>query len=254
MTTSISIIIPALNEEGSLRSAVNSTISALDNANVEGEIIIINDGSCDNTGAIADQMKKSEKRISVIHHGTTMGMGYSFWDGVSKAKNEVVTIFGGDNEGIPSEYFLYLPLFEHVDIVVPFFINAQRSISRTLISKAYLFAVKTLLGLSLHQVTSPVLYRRSILGGINLGGCGFSYQAELLFKTIRRGYLYAEVPFFTRGRASGKSNAFRLKNILNTIYAVMTMFFYRLFSKEQEGLNPASSTARRIAKVEKLPG
>lgn len=254
MTISISIIIPALNEEDSLRAAVNSAVSALDDANVEGEIIIINDGSTDNTGAIAEEVKKPDKRISVIHHNTPMGMGYSFLDGVSKANNEVVTIFGGDNEGIPSEYFLYLPLFEYVDIVVPFFINAQRSIFRTLISKTYLFVAKTLLGLNLHQLTSPVLYRRSILNGINLSGHGFSYQTELLFKTIRRGYLYAEVPFFTRGRASGKSSAFRLKNILNIIYAIMVMFFNRLFSKKQEWPHSSSATARRIAKVEKLLG
>lgn len=251
---SISIVVPALNEEDNIKAAVNSVLLALNDANVKGEIIIINDGSTDNTGRIAEEMKQSDKRISVIHHSTPMGMGYSFWDGVSKANNEVVTIFGGDNEGVPSEYFLYLHLFKYVDIVVPFFTNAQRSALRVVISRVYSIAVKILLGLKVHHSTSPVLYRRSILNDINLRSHGFCYQPELLCKTIRRGYLYAEVPFFTLSRVSGKSSIFRLKSILNIVYDFSIIFLDRLFSKKQEELDPSSATVCRRKKVEKLLG
>lgn len=250
---SITIVMPALNEEGNIKAAVESTIKALDESNVNGELIIVNDGSTDNTGNVAEELCRKDRRISVIHHDMPKGIGYSFWDGVSKAKNEAVVLYPGDNEMLPAEMLLYLHELSNVDIVVPFIINESvRSKFRRLVSGIYAFLIRTLLGLKVHHSNGLVLYRRSILKDIKLKSHGFFYQTELLCKTIRRGYLYAEVPYYTRPRASGKSKAFSIKNILNLSINMGRLLADLLFSEQPKELDPFSTTVLRKKRVEQI--
>ena len=244
---------PALNEEGNIKAAVESTLRALDEANVSGELIVINDGSTDNTGDIAEELGRKDKRIFVVHHDTPKGIGYSFWDGVSRANNEAVVLYPGDNEMLPAEMLLYLRELSNVDIVVPFMVNeVVRSPFRRLISGIYTFIIRTLFGLKVHHSNGTVLYRRSILKDIKLKSHGFFFQTELLCKTIRHGYLYAEVPYYTRPRASGKSKAFSIKSILNLSINMSKLLAELLFSEQPKEIDPSSATAFRRKKAEQI--
>ncbi len=249
----ITIVMPALNEEGNIKAAVECTIRALDEANVNGELIIVNDGSTDNTGNIAEELRKTDKRIFVIHHDTPKGIGYSFWEGVSRANNEAVVLYPGDNEMLPAEMLLYLHELSNVDIVVPFIVNETvRSPFRRLMSGIYTFMIRILFGLNVHHSNGLVLYRRSILKDIKLKSHGFFYQTELLCKTVRRGYLYAEVPYYTRPRASGKSKAFSIKSILNLSLNMSRLLAELLFSEQPKELDASSVTAFRRKKLERI--
>ena len=73
---------PALNEEKNIKAAINATLDSLDNFNITGELVIVNDGSSDKTGAIVQEYANTEKRISTIHHDHPKGIGVSFWDGL----------------------------------------------------------------------------------------------------------------------------------------------------------------------------
>ena len=94
---------PALNEEKNILDAVNNTLKSFDDFGINGEIIVINDGSRDKTKALADEVMKKDSRVRLINHDTPRGIGASFWDGVDNANGDMVTMLPGDNENDPWE-------------------------------------------------------------------------------------------------------------------------------------------------------
>lgn len=210
---SLSVVMPALNEEDNIISAIDRTLSALDHFKISGEIIVVNDGSTDRTSSLIQDKASRDGRVRMLVHKTPQGIGASFWDGVQEARGEVVTMFPGDDENDPVEALRYFHLLDNVDIVVPFICNKGiRSRRRERLSSIYTSIVNLTFGTRLNYTNGTVLYRKSILSGLELKSRGFFYQTELLIKTIKRGYLFAEVPNLLRTRTSGTSKAISLKS------------------------------------------
>ena len=206
---------PALNEEANLEPAVLSVLSALNSLRIKGEIVLINDGSQDNTGKIADKLKVAHPNILVIHHKENQGIGFSFWEGSKQSRGDVVVMLPGDGENEPEEILRYLPLLSEVDIVIPFVYNKEtRTFYRRTLSIIYKAIINLSFGMLLNYMNGTVMYRRSALLSLSLRSAGFFYQTELLIKAIRFGYLYAEVPYAIKSRPSGTSKAVSLYSLV----------------------------------------
>lgn len=211
----LSVVMPCLNEQDNVSSAIRRTLAAFDRHGIEGEIVVINDGSTDGTADVVRALAGRYPSIRLIEHARPMGIGASFWDGVRNARNDFVTMFPGDDENDPDDALLCYYLTRDVDIIVPFIHNVEvRSISRRLISSLYRFVINITFGMNLNYTNGTVVYNRAILDGVTLKSNGFLYQAELLIKLIRAGYLYAETPHFLSRRSSGKTKALTLKSFL----------------------------------------
>lgn len=220
----ITAIMPSLNEEKNLASAVRNVLDSYAHLGIRGEVVIVNDGSTDGTGALAEELRKKDPAIQVIHHGSPQGIGGSFWDGVKAARGEVVVMIPGDGENDAAEILRYLPLMDQVDLVVPYVFNRQvRSWFRRKLSNLYRGIINSTFGTTLNYMNGTVLYRRSILDDLELKARGFFYQTELLIKCIRRGYLYAEVPYALLQRAAGRSKATSLRSLRQVIGAYLSL-------------------------------
>lgn len=232
----ITAVMPSLNEEGNLDYAVSNVLESFEKLGIAGQIIVVNDGSSDRTGEIADEFKARFENVEVIHHPSPRGIGASFWDGVQSARGDVVTMIPGDGENDAAEILRYLPLMEQVDIVVPFVFNREvRSFRRRLLSILYREIIKASFGLSLNYMNGTVMYRRCIFEGIELKCNGFFYQTELLIKTIKRGYLYAEVPYALNLRGGGESKATTFSSLKKVARAYLETFVEIQFGKQLEG-------------------
>lgn len=221
----VSVVMPALNEEQNLDGAVRNVLAAFEKFAVAGELLIVNDGSSDGTGRIADEFAAAYPAVSVIHHALPEGIGASFWDGVKKCSGEIVVMLPGDGENDAAEILRYLPLLEQVDIVVPFVFNREvRSFGRRLLSILYREIIKASFGLSLNYMNGTVLYRKAVFSGIELKNGGFFYQTELLIKTIRHGHLYAEVPYALSRRGSGDSSATTFRSLVRVARGYVSTF------------------------------
>jgi dolichol-phosphate mannosyltransferase len=198
--------------------AAEATLSAFDKYDIDGELIIVDDGSTDKTAAIISEIQKKDRRVSILRRDKPRGIGASFLDGVQQGKKDYVTIVVGDNENDPIEIMRNYYLADSVDIIVPFIYNIEvRSYIRRLISSIYRFIVNISFGCNFNYTNGTVIYNRDILKNISLYSKGFFYQAELLVRLIRNGYLYAEVPQMLSQRTSGKSKALTLKSFLNVL-------------------------------------
>jgi glycosyltransferase involved in cell wall biosynthesis len=244
----ITAVMPALNEEGNLVAAVSNVLENYDRMEIDGQVIVVNDGSSDRTAEIAQRFCEMHSNVKVIHHTSPRGIGASFWDGVQMADGEIVTMIPGDGENDAAEILRYLPLMKQVDIVVPFVFNREvRSLRRRLLSIIYREIIKASFGLSLNYMNGTVMYRRCIFEGITLKCGGFFYQTELLIKTIKRGYLYAEVPYALNVRIGGESKATTLASLRKVALSYLDTFAEIHFGKAPTGMIAhQSATAGRL--------
>lgn len=197
----LTVIMPALNEQENVEAAMDSCLKSFARYNIEGEIIVVDDGSTDRTPEIVSFWMRKETRISLITHSEVRGMGASFWDGVMRARGQAVTMIPGDNENEPAEIIKYIGLLQYVDMIIPFVCNKDvRSRTRNFLSRMYTSILNLTLGMSLHYFNGTVLYKKSALAGLNPWSRGFFFQAEILAKAIKKGYLFAEVPYCLRKR------------------------------------------------------
>lgn len=246
--TTLSVIMPALNEENNIEAAVVSTLEAFQNHDITGEIIVVNDGSTDNTRKIVESIIEKESRVRLINHEKPIGVGYSFLDGVKIANNEVVVMFPGDNENDPDNALNFFDLMDKVDIIVPFIHNVEvRERNRRILSSIYRFIINISFGVNLNYTNGTIFYRKILLEGLKVKSTGFFYNAELIIKLVRKGYLFAEVPNFLKVRGSGTSKALTFKSLIEVMKAYLSLFYMihikKIESKKDYNkLNKASVT------------
>lgn len=227
MKRTISVIIPALNEEGNIESAVNTVLTAMGDKFSDYEILIFDDGSYDNTGYIADKLAAENNKIQVIHNPKNMGYGYNFKKGVELAKNDYIAMFPGDNE-IEGESIK--SMFERVrdglDIIIAYTVNAQiRPLSRRVISRSYTKVMNLLFGLRLKYYNGPPIYKRELIKSIPITTSGFAFLSEILVRAIKSGHKYIEIGMKLRERAYGGSKACKLNNIISVLQTMFRLFW-----------------------------
>ncbi|HHT9160150.1 MAG TPA: glycosyltransferase family 2 protein [Candidatus Brocadiaceae bacterium] len=251
MSYKVSVIMPALNEEDNITKAVENVAKSFDQLDVPGEIVVVNDGSTDRTREITEELIEKYPFIQIICHDKPKGIGASYWDGVWKSKGEIVTFLPGDAENDAYEILRYLPLMDHVDIVIPFIYNQNaRNWKRRMISKFYKGIINFSFGMLLNYMNGSVMYRKSVLQNIELKSSGFFYQTELLIKSIKSGYLYAEVPCALQQRMSGKSKALTFKSLRKVTRGYLsTMAAVYVFDRKRKPIVPDSVTASRYRQL-----
>jgi glycosyltransferase involved in cell wall biosynthesis len=241
--TFISVVMPALNEEDNILPAVEDTLAAFDHFGIDGEIIVVNDGSTDRTPVLVAEKGEADARVRLINHVERQGIGASFWDGVYQAKGQFVTMFPGDNENDPFECLRYCSLLEHVDLIIPFAYNKEvRPAYRNFLSLVYRLIINMTFKVNFNYTNGTILYRRSILTDLIHHSRGFFFQTEILIKAVKRGYLFAEVPYHLDRRNSGVSKAVSFPSFYNVVKGYLRLAWDYYFSgKSAKGVLPLSS-------------
>lgn len=220
----LSVVMPALNEEDHIVLAINDVLKAFDDFSINGEIIVINDGSTDKTKDRVEAVLKKDVRVNLSNHDIPQGVGSSFWAGVDISKGNAVCMIPGDNENDPWETLRYYRLLEHVDIIVPFVFNKEvRPFYRYLLSSVYLFIINTTLLVNFNYTNGTIIYRKSILKKLTSRKTGFFYQTDILIRSIKNGYLFAEVPYRLGLRASGTSKALSFSSLIKVAHGYLVL-------------------------------
>jgi len=253
----ISIIMPALNEEKNIVAAVSNTLNAFKDLDIDGEVLVVNDGSTDKTEELLVELGKKDKRVRLLNHDSPQGIGAAFWDGVDNAHGEVVSMFPGDNENDPWESLGYFKLLEQVDIVIPFVFNKEvRSLFRNLLSFVYRFIINTTFLVYFNYTNGTVLYRKSLLKELGFRSKSFFYQTDILVRLVKKGYLFAEVPYRLGMRNTGVSKAVSFPSLLRVVGGYMNLVKDIYYNKRGTNLErefaAMSLTAKRYGKEDSL--
>jgi glycosyltransferase involved in cell wall biosynthesis len=250
---------PALNEEKNVRAAIANVLAAFDDYGIRGELIVIDDGSTDRTGEIIAECARADARVSRVRHESPRGIGGSFWDGVDRAAAPAVTMLPGDNENDPWEILRYCPLLEHVDIVIPFVFNREaRPLWRNALSYLYRFIVNSTFFVNFNYTNGTVLYRKSLLQELPYRSSGFFFQSDILVRTVKRGYLFAEVPYRLGMRREGLSKAVTFPSLVKVmrgyLHLVKDYYFVTRGSRASSFARDSRTAERHADAPEKKTG
>jgi NAD(P)-dependent dehydrogenase (short-subunit alcohol dehydrogenase family)/glycosyltransferase involved in cell wall biosynthesis len=218
----ITIFIPALNEEENLQATIDRLKDALAVTVEDYQIIIINDGSIDLTGKIADQISENNIKIHVLHNKTTEGLGLAYSSAVRLANKDNFVYIPGDNSW---PYRSLVELFGNMgkaEIVTSFPTNPEvRPMRRRLITMAYTRVINILFNKKLKYYNGLTIYPIGFVKGNSPTTAGFGFQADLLLRGIRAGYSYIELPLPIDERALSKSSPLNFSNIFSVLKIVV---------------------------------
>jgi NAD(P)-dependent dehydrogenase (short-subunit alcohol dehydrogenase family) len=222
---SISVFIPVLNEEKKLEPTVARLIEALTVTVEEYEIIIIDDGSSDGTGAVADQLAAENSVIRALHNPRNMGLGYCFTQAYREARKNFFVYIPGDNTW---PYRSFVELFGNLgraDIITSYAINPDvRPFARRVISRLYTKVLNLLFSRHLQYFNGLTIYPVEFLRRNPATTLGFGFQAEVLLKALNLGLSYIEVGLPIDARTAGGSKAVTPTNIISVLSTVVRVF------------------------------
>jgi len=216
LSKGISVVMPALNEAGNLAGAVEAVNRAAAKTDVDAEIILVDDGSTDGTGELADRLARERPGTRVVHHPVPRGLGYSYREGVGLAGKEFVVMLPGDDEIEAESVERMFSLAGTADMVIPYTENpGVRPPARRVVSAAFTRIMNALSGMKLRYYNGPVVHRRALLASVPMRTDGFAYQAEIITRLARGGASRVETGMRLKERAHGSSKAFKLRNVLS---------------------------------------
>jgi glycosyltransferase involved in cell wall biosynthesis len=218
---SISVIVPVYNERASIEMVVREALATLDETGQKGEILVIDDGSTDGTGNIADRVAEEHDRVTVIHHQVNRGLGEVYRTAFGKISGDYVTILAGDGEVPACTIQTFLPHIGDVDMVLGFLPsgkylpNGKPDLRSRLLSGTERALYRAAFG-TFPKFQGTLMFRRSLLEKVPLSstGRGWMIMSELLIRASRAGYRMVSIPIEMRPRIAGRS---KVKNLRMSI-------------------------------------
>ena len=216
---SVSLILPAYNDEATIRNVVEEGLRLLQGYATQFEIIVVDDGSPDRCGAIADELAGEHPGIvRVIHHGVNRGYGATLRSGAAASRFDWICMVDGDNEYAVSDLRKMLDVRDYYMLVIAFRYKKLYSTSRIFISFVYNVVLRFLFRTPFRDVSTGIrAFHRSILDQIELTSNSPFVGAELAIKTMLRGYPVGQIGIQTFPRSFGRGSATTLANITRTI-------------------------------------
>lgn len=225
----ISVFFPAYNDEATIERMVLDTIPVLATVTNDYEIIIIDDGSQDNTGKIADVLAGENEQVRIIHHYENRGYGGALKSGLKNSTKELIFYTDADGQYDVRELTKLLPWIEKYDFVYG---NRKRRcdpLYRVIIGNIYDLLVRTLFNLRYKDATCDFrLFKKSILNRLELRANSGAICVELLKKVQSNGFKIKTVTINHYFRKYGKSEAFRPKHVINMCME-LTKFWKELY-------------------------
>ncbi len=215
----ISAVLPAYNEELALATTVGDLRGVLKRLGRPFEILIVNDGSRDGTGALADRLASEDPAVRPLHHARNRGYGEALKTGFAAARGEWVFLMDADGQFDPGQLPAFVDATSHADFIVGYRYPRADPGHRTLYAKAWAAMMSALLGVGVRDIDCAFkLMRRSYLSALALEAGGAFLSAEMLGKARRVGARFAELPVRHLPRRTGTSTGGRLDVLLRAFY------------------------------------
>ncbi len=221
---SISVFFPCYNEEANIRRTVERTLDVLAGLAADFEVIIVDDGSSDATGKIADQIARGNEKVKVVHHATNLGYGSALRSGFAAAVKELVFYTDGDGQFDIGELPSLLPLIRQCDIVACYRLNRQDRLIRKINGWCWTKLVCLLFGMKICDIDCAFkLYRREIFDNITMVSTGALISAEILARALRKGYTVTQRPVHHYPRTAGVQTGAKPRVILRAFKELLKL-------------------------------
>jgi glycosyltransferase involved in cell wall biosynthesis len=218
----LSYFFPAHDEEANVEGLVEEALATLPSLAEAFEVIVVDDGSRDGTGAIADRLAGAHPEVvRAVHHPTNLGYGAALRSGMRAARYEIIAFTDGDRQFRVADLGRLLERLEtddRPDVVVGYRIRRADPLVRTVYARLYRLANRLFYGLRVRDVDCAAkVFRRAALDGIRVESGGAFFSAELLVKLRTAGRSIAEVGVPHHPRTAGSASGARPSVVFRAI-------------------------------------
>ncbi len=202
----LSLVVPAFNEAAVIARAVAEADDALAGLFDEYEVLVVDDGSSDDTAARVRDAAVGRPAVRLIAHGANRGYGAALRTGFAAARFDLVAFTDADCQFDLADLGPLAALTDRVPIAVGYRANRQDPWRRKFLSRGYNRLTRFLLGTRVRDVDCALkVFRREVLAQILPESRGFFVNTEMLTRARQHGYAVAERPVTHRPRAAGDS-------------------------------------------------
>ena len=224
---------PAYNEEGSIRETLNLLYHKLNSAEINHEIVVINDNSKDNTLLELENLALNIPTLSYYTNTGPNGFGNAIRFGLEKYKGDCVAIMMADLSDDPDDLILFYKRLLVGDVDCVFgsrFIKGGKVVNyplmKLIINRIANLIIQIVIGIKYNDATNAFkLYKRNVINGISpLLSPHFNLTIELSLKSIIRGYTYDVIPNKWFNRKEGVSKL-KIKEMGSRYFFILVYCF-----------------------------
>jgi glycosyltransferase involved in cell wall biosynthesis len=224
-TLGISVVLPAHNEEAVLASTLDACVAALGEIAPDYEIIVVDDGSADRTGEIAEEYAARNPHIRVVHNRPQRGYGGALIAGFNAMTKPLAFFMDADGQFDIRDLAALLPLREQGHrAVLGYRLRRQDSPLRKLNAWGWKLLVSSLFGLRVRDVDCAFkLYDTALVRAVNVQAEGAMVNTEMLVKLTRMGAPFVEVPVRHYPRLHGQASGANLRVIFHAFRELLRL-------------------------------
>lgn len=230
---SISVILPAFNEEENIPKTVAAVVDAIGRTATEYEVIVVDDGSKDRTAEVTTQLAERYPAVRLVRHPVNRGYGGALATGFAAAKKDLIFFTDSDNQFDIREIDKLLSHIGEYDLVIGYRSPRVDPFIRKLNAFGWKVLVNLIFGYTARDVDCAFkLFKREVLDNIKIESRGATFSAEFLVRARRKGYRIKEVPVKHLPRLAGQPTGARLSVILRAFRELIS-FRRRLIEEEK---------------------
>jgi glycosyltransferase involved in cell wall biosynthesis len=221
----LSVFLPSHNEEGNVERVVGAYLAELPRVTDDYEVIVVDDGSRDRTGAIADHLASAHNQVKVVHHPVNRGYGGAVISGIRAASKPYVLLCDGDGQFDPADIERMTPFVPEYDVVAGRRAHRADPLIRRINGKAWTELVRILLGITISDIDCGFkLFKREKLDGMDLRAHGAMISTELMARLAGRGAKVKEIDVRHLPRLTGEQSGANFKVVMRAFKELFTLY------------------------------
>ncbi len=233
---SLSVILPAHNEEVAIAGTVLGVVTTLAGWLEDFEVIVVNDGSKDQTKAIVEEIAATSPRVRLINHPENQGYGAALVSGFESITKELAFFMDSDGQFDIHDLERFFPLIDEYDAVLGYRVDRQDTWMRKLNAWGWKMLVRLVFGLRVRDVDCAFkLYRSTFFNEHRLETRGAMINTEILYKFTRAGYTYTQIGVHHLPRRGGRATGAKL-SVITRAFRELVVFARKWHRKEREAV------------------
>lgn len=241
---SLSVVMPAHNEEVAIADTVHSVIEAVTRWTADFEVIVVNDGSKDGTRAILEDIALTDAHVRVINHEENQGYGAALVSGFAAITKDLVFFMDSDGQFDIHDLERFFPFINQFDAVLGYRVNRQDTFMRKFNAWGWKMLVSVIFKLAVQDVDCAFkLYRSRFFHEQHLETRGAMINTEILYKFKRAGNTYTQVAVHHLPRKGGRATGAKL-SVIARAFRELFVYAYKWHAEERQGHLQARTRAQ----------
>jgi glycosyltransferase involved in cell wall biosynthesis len=232
---SLSAFFPAYNDQHSIEGIVRTAAAEMSKVTDDYEVVVVDDGSKDQTGPLLDRLAAELPYLRVIHHERNLGYGAALISGFNNVRKDLIFYTDGDGQyDVREIHRLLAKLQPNIDLVNGYKVKRADAWYRIWIGTLYQRAMRVAFRLSIRDVDCDFrLFRRHVFDVISLESRSGVICVEMAKKFERAGFRMAEVPVSHYPRMHGSSEFFRFRHLTHTFRGLVRIWWSLVITRKQ---------------------